>query len=327
MSTADRDPGPPVDTIGRLMASVSTSLSCRSDAKWIVAQAASVAPGEVMSLLDTPVSAATVETARILAERRSAGEPLQYVLGSWSFRHLDVSVDRRALVPRPETEQVVEVALEELRRLSRRAGRRPTDPLVAVDLGTGSGVIALSLALEATPTVREAATHGGTRTETRLPEARLEVWATDASRPALELARANLSRLDRSDPAAAARVRLAEGSWFDALPTRLAARVHLVVANPPYVSVAEWFELDPEIRDHEPRAALVPGPTGLEALEGLVDRARRWLAPGGSLVLELAPHQAATVVAWAESAGYLDVEVRPDLAGRDRTLVARMPDA
>jgi len=323
VNTADLDRGLPVDTVGGLVTSVSTRLSCGLEARWIVAQAADIAPAQLPSLLDAPVSSATVEAVRVMVERRAAGEPLQYVLGSWSFRHLDVDVDARALVPRPETEQVVEVALEELRRLWGLAGRRPTDPLVAVDLGTGSGVIALSLALEGVgASAGRRAMHRGTPASA--PP--MQVWATDASRPALELAEANRARLDRSHPAAAARVRLAEGSWFDALPPRLAGRVHLVVSNPPYVSEAEWSALDPEIRDHEPRAALVPGATGLEALDVLVDRARRWLAPGASLVLELAPHQAATVARAAESAGYRDVGVRLDLTGRDRTLVARWPD-
>jgi release factor glutamine methyltransferase len=324
VNTAELDQGLPVDTVGGLVASVSTRLSSGAEATWIVAQAADVPAAELPSRRDRPVSRAAAEAVRVMVERRAAGEPLQYVLGSWAFRHLDVDVDARALVPRPETEQVVEVALEELRHLSGLAGRRPTDPLRAVDLGTGSGVIALSLALEAVgPGGARPAVHGGTRA----PAPDVEVWATDASRPALDLARANLSRLRATHPAAAARVRLAEGSWFDALPRGLAGHVHLVVSNPPYVSEAEWSALDPEIRDYEPHEALVPGATGREALELLVDRARRWLAPQGSLVLELAPHQAATLATTAENAGYLDVGVRPDLAGRDRTLVARWPDA
>ncbi len=279
MNTADLDQGPPADTVGGLVTSISARLRYGPEATWIVARAANVPAANLPSLLDGPVSRATVEAVRVMVERRAAGEPLQYILGSWAFRHLEVDVDARALVPRPETEQVVEVALEELRLLSDLAGRHPSDPLVAVDLGTGSGVIALSLALEgAGPGVARPAIHG--RTRALAPP--MEVWATDASRSALELAQANLSRLGGSHPAAAARVRLADGSWFDALPRLLAGRVHLVVSNPPYVSEAEWSALDPEIRDHEPRVALVAGATGLEALEHLVDRARRWLVPGAA---------------------------------------------
>jgi release factor glutamine methyltransferase len=304
VSTADPDHGVPVDTVGTLMASVSSRLAAASEARWIVAQAAALAPGQLLAAFDTAVSPEAVEAAQAMTERRVAGEPLQYVLGTWSFRHLEVVVDARALVPRPETEQVVEAGLVELRRLSGLPGRTAKG-MTVVDLGTGSGVIALSMARETTGDV--------------------EVWATDASPAALALAGANLSRLADSHPGAAARVRLAEGSWFGALPDALRNGVQLVVSNPPYVSAAEWTVLDPEIRDHEPRAALVPGPSGLEALEVLIEGARRWLAPGGSLVLEMAPHQATAVRTMAERAGYVDVGVRPDLAGRDRILVASRP--
>lgn len=313
----------PVDTVGRLVAALSTRLPSESEARWIVAEVADIAPRDLLSAFGAPVSEATVGAARAMAERRVAGEPLQYVLGSWSFRRLEVTVDPRALVPRPETEQVVGVALEELRRL-RCETDRGAGPVVAVDLGTGSGVIALSLALEGSGP--EA---GGSQMCTAIAtsETDIEVWATDSSPPALELARVNLSRLAGPHPAAAARIRLAEGSWFDALPRRLVDRLHLVVSNPPYVSAAEWSALDPEVREHEPRSALVPGETGLEALAELIVEARRWLVPGGGLVLELAPHQSASVTAMAEKAGYLDVGLRPDLGGRARVLVARWPGA
>jgi release factor glutamine methyltransferase len=238
-----------------------------------------------------------------MVDRRAAGEPLQYVLGSWSFRHLEVRVDRRALIPRPETEQVVATALDMLdgrsAAMADGAGRG-----VVVDLGTGSGVIALSLAVESDG---------------------VEVWATDISGAALELANRNLADMAAAHPEPATRVHLVEGTWFGALPSSLAGQVRLVVSNPPYVSEEEWSALDPVVRDYEPRLALVPGASGLEALELLVDQARRWLIPGGGLVLELAPHQADTMAARAETAGYVDVAVRTDLAGRARTLVAVWP--
>jgi release factor glutamine methyltransferase len=306
VSTADLDAGAPVETVRRLLASVSSRLQSDSEAKWIVAQAAGVVPGDLLGVLDSPVSTATATTAAAMSERRAGGEPVQYVLGTWSFRHIEVSVDSRALIPRPETEQVVDVALEELRRLSGPVGPAREGPAVLVDLGTGSGVIALTLALET--------------------GAEVEVWATDASAAALELAGDNLLKLAGSGPMTS-RLRLAEGSWFGALPARLSGHVHMVVSNPPYVSASEWSDLDPQIRDYEPRVSLVSGITGLEALELLVDEARQWLVPSGSLVLELAPHQATTMAARAERAGYLDVRVRPDLSGRDRILVASWPGA
>jgi release factor glutamine methyltransferase len=306
VSSGPSDQSTPVVTMRQLVARVAGRLESESEAKWIVADAAGIAPGEILTFLDRAVSAGTVDVVEAMADRRAAGEPLQYILGSWSFRRLEVRVDDRVLVPRPETEQVVEMALEELRSPVRsgRDRRRPGPPVV-VDLGTGSGVIALSIALE---------------------EEGLEVWATDASARALELAAENLADFSLAHPVAGSRVHLVEGSWFEALPPDLAGRVDLVVSNPPYVSAAEWSAIDPEISEHEPVSAFVPGPTGLESLEKLVDQSCRWLAPGGSLVLELAPHQAETVTTMAKKSGYVDVRIRPDLAGRARALVARWPD-
>jgi release factor glutamine methyltransferase len=228
-----------------------------------------------------------------LAERRLAGEPLQYVLGHWSFRGLDLLVDRRVLIPRPETEVVAEVALAE----ARRGG--PSG--VVADMGTGSGALALALASE-------------------LPGA--EVWATDRSPDALAVARANLTAVD---PSAASRVHFGRGMWYEALPGGLRGRLGVIVSNPPYVTEAEFAGLPAEVRDHEPTAALVAGPTGRESLEVLVGGGLDWLEPGGALVLELAPDQAAPMRAMVEAAGYEAVAVHRDLAGRDRVLVARKP--
>jgi len=275
-----------------------------SEARWIVAHAAGLSPGSLLSVFETAVTEETSEAAHLMARRRVAGEPLQYILGTWSFRHLEVVVDRRALVPRPETEQVVELALAEVRRRAPRLGSGvPPQPMVITDLGTGSGVIALSVALEMGDSVDA-------------------VWATDASPAALELARDNLAGLARSHPSAAARVHLAQGSWFDALPEGLMGQVQVVVSNPPYVSAQEWSGLDPVVRDYEPHSALVPGVTGLEAFEILISQAHRWLVPGGVLVLEMAPHQAATLTTMAQGTGYGHVSVHGDLSGRPRVLVA-----
>jgi release factor glutamine methyltransferase len=228
-----------------------------------------------------------------LAERRLAGEPLQYVLGHWSFRGLDLLVDRRVLIPRPETEIVAELALAEARRCG--------GPPVVADLGTGSGALALALAAE-------------------LPGA--EVWATDRSPDALDVARANLSAID---PSAASRVHFAEGMWYEALPGGLRGRLGVIVSNPPYVTESEFAGLPAEVRGHEPVAALVAGPTGRESLEDLVAGGLDWLEPGGALVLELAPDQAAPMGMLAEAEGYEAVAVHRDLAGRYRVLVARKP--
>ena len=261
------------------------------DARRIVERASGWEGADYAVHLGERATVRAVAAIDAMTARRAEGEPLQYVVGRWGFRQLELMVDRRVLIPRAETEQVVEVALDEARRLG-----RPLPQLVAVDLGTGSGAIACSLAAELV---------GAT------------VWGVDRSPDALEVARANLTGLGR----AATRITLAEGSWFEALPGELRGAVDLVVANPPYV--AETDELPAVVADWEPRGALVAGPTGLEDLAALVAAAPGWLRRPGVAVLELAPHQAAEVAELARRAGFAEVEVRADLAGRDRALVAR----
>ncbi|HEX5614924.1 MAG TPA: peptide chain release factor N(5)-glutamine methyltransferase [Acidimicrobiia bacterium] len=275
------------------------------EARWLV-EAASGLDGAELDVDDSPVGARAREHLWSMCDRRIAGEPLQYVLGSWSFRGLDLMVDPRVLIPRPETEWVVEVALREMERRGVRRGppaasRRAGTPTVHVaDLGTGSGAIALALAAE-------------------LPDA--EIWATDVSDDALAVARANLAGQ------ASTLVRLAAGSWFDALPDDLRGRLDLVVSNPPYLADDERATLVPEVRDREPAVALFAGPSGLEALEVVIGEAPAWLRPGGVLVCELAPHQAPPAAAAARSAGYESVTVHDDLAGRARVLVAATPSS
>jgi release factor glutamine methyltransferase len=289
----------PVHRVGydgraRLVASVAALVGSTREAGWIVDHTG----GDETEALD-------------LAERRAAGEPLQYVLGTWPFRSLELRVDRRVLIPRPETEQVADVALEELARALGVAGRRLDGPGVAVDLGTGSGAIALSLALEGSVT-----------------DEGLEVWATDASADALAVAGANLAGLAGAHPDAASRVRLAEGAWFAALPPVLAGRVDLVVANPPYVTESEYARLDPEVRMWEPRSALVArrgagGVDGMADIEAVVSGAPRWLRKTGALVVEIAPAQAYVSIDAARRVGFSQVDTAYDLAGRLRMLVAR----
>ena len=264
-------------------------LGSKLDAKRIVERAGGF-EGPFHAGLEEPVTTRALAYFDSMVERRAAGEPLQYVLGSWGFRTLDLYVDRRVLIPRPETEQVVEVALAELRRLE-------ADSPTVVDLGTGSGAIALSVAVEA-PTAH--------------------VWATDASEDALAVARANLAGIGR----AGARVRLEHGSWFDALPGLLQGRIDLVVSNPPYVADDE--ELPAEVVDWEPAGALFGGPTGLEQVGEILGAATLWLARPAVAVIEIAPHQADGAVALAYESGFLEAKVMPDLAGRPRALVARI---
>ncbi len=274
-----------------------------AEARFMVEQASGYGADEWFDAAEAHAPARAEAHLHDMVERRIAGEPLQYVLGAWSFRGLDLMVDRRVLIPRPETEIVVEVALEEAERMGLHRARRrlalvdAAPKAVVADLGTGSGAIALAL-------------------EAELPD--VEVWATDASEDALAVARANVAGC------AAARVRVAAaGSWLDALPAALRGTLQLVVSNPPYVAEHEVASLPDDVRLHEPRTALVSGPHGTEAIDTLLAQVREWLAPGGTLVIELAPHQAEDMRLQALDRGYREVFVREDLAGRPRVLVAR----
>jgi len=264
------------------------------EARWIGEAASGHEGAEHLALADAVPTRRHVAAVDAMVARRLAGEPIQYVLGSWAFRTLDLFVDPRVLIPRPETEVVAGLALDEVDRRRAEVGSR----VLVADLGTGSGAIGLSVAAE-----REA----------------VDVWMTDASPEALAVARANLAGLGP----AATRVTMAEGSWFDALPDDARGTLDVIVSNPPYISEAE--ELPVSVTDWEPAGALVAGPTGTEDLEHLLAEARRWLAPGGALVLEMAPPQTALMAVRARGLGYATVEVHPDLAGLDRAVVARWP--
>ncbi len=237
-----------------------------------------------------------VPILRAAARRRLDGEPLQYIVGHWPFRHLDLELDGRVLIPRPETEALVDVAMGELARHDDSA---PT----IVDLGCGSGALGLALLDE----LRD-----------RGLSARL--FALDESVDALAVARRNALKHRLYA------VTFVHSSWFSALDASLAGHVDLVVANPPYVGAAEFDDLDPVLR-HEPYDALVApdaeGVAGFADLAIVIAEAHRWLAPGGSLVCEHGENQRGAVLAAAAAAGYEDVLDLDDLAGRPRVLVAR----
>jgi release factor glutamine methyltransferase len=230
-----------------------------------------------------------VSSLESMVRRRLAGEPLQYVMRRWAFRHLDVLVDERVLIPRPETEVLVDIALELVRGV---------DGVRIVDLGTGSGVIGLSLASELFPRVAEA-------------------WLVDASPAALEVARANAAGVGR----AGAVVRVAEGDWFAALPDALRGQVDVVVSNPPYIAEGD-DEVDESVARWEPHEALYSGADGLDAIRRIVADAPSWLRVGGWLLMEIGYRQGEAVTALF-GAGWESVAVRQDLTGRDRFVVAR----
>ena len=282
------------ETVGRLRAGGIEAPE--PEARWIVEAATGLTGADLVLGLDELATVRGVAHLDAMVERRLAGEPIQYVTGSWGFRHLDLLCDPRVLIPRPETEQVVEVALRELDR--RRAALADGAHPLAVDLGTGSGAIALSIALERPGT---------------------DVWAVDRSPDALAVARANLAGLGM----AGSRVRVVEGSWFEALPAELAGRIDLVATNPPYIATHEV--LPPAVIDWEPTGALLAGPDGLDAYREILAEAPRWLAPAGVLVAEIGTSQEAAVLALAADAGLVDPRVERDHAGHPRTLVAHAP--
>lgn len=225
-------------------------------------------------------------------ERRLAGEPLAYLLGEKEFHGLVLEVDRGVLVPRPETELLVDWACESVAaRRSNRAGTANIDPVRAVDLGTGSGAIALALK-RANPAC--------------------DVIATDASAAALAVARRNAERLGLA-------IELVEASWWQGLEGR---RFDIAVANPPYIAAG-----DPHLDAlrHEPALALTPGGDGLGALRAIVAGAGSALVPGGWLLLEHGFDQAAAVRELLASAGFTQVETRRDLAGLERATGGRRP--
>jgi release factor glutamine methyltransferase len=274
------------------LADTTAVLGSEPEARWIVEEASGFERASLILHLDDPVNGRCSRYLAGMVERRLVGEPLQYVLGRWGFRGLDLMVDRRVLIPRPETEQVVGWALDEVRHLGGR-------DIVVADLGTGSGAIALSLARE-------------------LPRA--DVWATDVCDDALDVARANVSGLGTW---AAPRVRVVRGAWWDALPVAVRGRLDLVVSNPPYI--AEGEQLPEEVDAWEPRVALRAGADGLDAIRTVVGGAGRWLRPGGVLVVEIAPTHASAVPSLAAAAGAARCEVRRDAIGRERALLAWWP--
>ena len=240
------------------------------------------------------------DPARLAAAvaRRQQGEPLQYIVGHWPFRGLDLDLDSRVLIPRPETEELVGVALDVL-------AARPVAAPTLLDLGCGSGAIGLAL-------LSELAARG----------IRATLIAVDVSPGALAVARRNARKHELTS------VSFLEGSWYEALDASLAARIDLIVANPPYVGAAQYLDLDPVIA-HEPRGALVAadarGVPGLADLVSVVEGAPHWLAAGGALVVEHGDGHREALRRVAYGAGLRDLVDHDDLAGKPRILVAHRP--
>jgi release factor glutamine methyltransferase len=276
----------------QLLAETAVAVGDRQAAWWLCEVASGLDGDELTAELDAAAATRTVAHLDSMVARHRAGEPLQYVLGRWGFRHLDLAVDRRVLIPRPETELVVDVVLELLgERLARRL------PVSVADLGTGSGAIGLALADE-------------------LPLDGTTVWLTDVCEDALDVARANLAGIGRP----AANVRIVQGSWFE--PYESGRRFDVIVTNPPYVA-ENSPDVEPLVSAHEPAVALLAGRDGLDSLRVIVAGATERLAPGGWLVTEIGAGQGDAVAALFDAAGFDGVEVRCDLAGHHRVVLGR----
>ena len=256
-----------------------TSETGRLDAELLLAHALGRQRIELYTDFDRPLSSSELDAYRELVARRARHEPVAYILGEWGFRRLTLTVDRRALIPRPETEVVVERALDRIRGID--------EPRV-LDVGTGTGAIALAIADE----------HPGVR-----------VTAIDVSPDALALARENVARTGLA-------VDLLRHDLRGGLP---GGPYDLVVSNPPYVEPVDLDTLMPDVRDYEPHGALV----GHGATEAIARAAAGVLVPGGWLVLEVGDGQAPATVALLAANGYVDAGSTPDLSGRDRVVEGR----
>ncbi len=270
------------------------------EARWIVERVSGYNANELRLNETELVSARSVSFFDALVARRCRKEPLQYVLGRWQFRYLELVIDRNVLIPRPETEIVAGIAIDAAKAVVAERKRQGSGTAVRVlDLGTGSGAIALSVTTEVPQTL---------------------VWATDSSLGALSVARANLAGLGR----AATRVTMLEGNWFGALSDDLRASFSVIVSNPPYVAESERVHLTSDVLDWEPQSALFASDEGRSDIAVILEEAHHWLEPGGILVIEMAPHQTAWAAAMAATKQYVDVAISKDLAGRDRALVAKV---
>ncbi len=265
----------------------------RLDGEYLLAHALGLERLGLYLQYDRPLTPEELDDFRPLLKRRARREPLQYILGSQPFRELDLTVDPRVLVPRPETETLVEEVLTWARHRVDVSGSAQL--LDALDVGTGTGAIALSLALEG-------------------PFAR--VVATDVSGDALAVAKGNAAAAALEE-----KVEFREGADFG--PLAEGERFDVIVSNPPYVADGDRTELEPEVSEWEPEGALFAGPDGLDVIRRLVAGAPRWLREGGLLALEIGAGQARAVEGLLEGmGGWEEVGVRADLAGRQRIVMA-----
>lgn len=263
--------------------------SGRLDAELLLAEVLQLPRIQLYSSFDRPVARAEMDSYRELVRRRGALEPVAYILGSREFYSRDFKVDPRVLIPRPDTEVLVDTALDLL-------GDTCEDAIV-LDYGTGSGAIAVTLAAE---------------------RPGLKLLALDNSRDALDMARDNCRA-----HGVEGRVGLVLSEGLTRLPERFVGTLSAIVANPPYIAAEERERMARDVLDYEPAAALFPGDDPLLHYRSLANDGPRWLKDGGVLALEVGHTQAPQVCALLEAAGWRDVQVRSDLARVDRVVSAR----
>jgi release factor glutamine methyltransferase len=283
-------------TIGMLIAWVQRSLdtagltNASQEALWLLAYALRMKHHELASRRDQVVSNEELARAGSVVSRRIAREPLQYILGTQEFCGLDFHVNPTVLIPRPETELLVQEVLRE---------GRFAEGAVLVDVGTGSGCVAVTLA-----TILSG----------------MRIFALDCSGEAVTVAKGNAERHGVSD-----NITWKEGDLLSPLREYdLVGAVDAIVSNPPYIAEEVWAGLQPEVRDFEPRLALVAGQKGTEFHERLLCDAQQFLVPGGLLAMELGQGQAPLVRQAAERAGgYIGLQTVKDEAGIERVMIAR----
>ena len=267
------------------------------EARWLCEEASGCEGDEFLEILGEAATMRMGVSLQKMVGRRLTGEPVQYVLGHWAFRHIDLLVDPRVLIPRPETELLAEEAIRIGRELHRELAG--SQVLRIADLGTGSGAIGLSVAQE-------------------LPGTNVEVWLTDAAPDALDVARANIPGIGRH----ASNVYVVQGNWCDALPNSLSGSFHVIVSNPPYIDTTDP-EVAAAVKKWEPGSALFAADNGLHDLFLIAEQARSWLRPGGWLLLEFGHTQGPIMNDELKRLGYTNIEVKQDLAGLDRFAIAQ----
>jgi len=271
--------------------------SARLDADLLVAHALDLPRVSLYLDLDRPLMADELAKVRALVPRRRDREPIAYILGRREFYGRSFSVSPAVLVPRPETEHLVEYTLEALGARDEAAAGPAQNTVHILDLCTGSGCVAVTLAAER-PDVR--------------------VVGTDISDDAAEVARQNAESLGVAD-----RVEFRVGDLFGAVDE--GARIAAIVANPPYITDADIAQLDADVRDHEPMLALAAGADGLDIIRRIAAGALQHLEAGAPLALEVGYDQGKVVADLLRAAGYDDVVVHPDLSGIGRVVIGRRP--